>query len=308
MTEDIKDQEAGNEEVESETPESSDASDVASDDSNDAAEQADASENVEDEAAQGDAHDGAEDADSGEADVPSEEASEDEAEAAADEAADDEAAEDEAAEDEAAEDEAADDEAADDEAGDDEGNGKQATSVLLPGDAANVAGVAAFFDHPEHLMYAASQARDAKFERFDAFSPFPIHGMDEAMGLGRSWIPWVTFSAGAAGLMTAASLQFGIMGFDWPMVYGGRPFFAWPSFVPIMFELTVLFAGVTTALVMLIAAGCFRKNIIIDKDITNDRFALWIAADDKKFDREQVVEFMKSLNPTEIRTVKKDGN
>lgn len=182
-----------------------------------------------------------------------------------------------------------------------------APSVQEPKSTGPVAGVAAFFDHPEHLMYAATQARDAKFERFDALSPFPIHGMDEAMGLGRSWIPWVTFGAGAAGLATAASLQFGIMAFDWPMVFGGRPFIAWPSFVPIMFELTVLFAGVTTPLVMLIAAGCFRKPLIIDRQITNNRFALWIAADDKKFDRDQVVEFMKSLNPTEIRTVNKDG-
>ncbi len=185
---------------------------------------------------------------------------------------------------------------------------KEATpSVQEPKSNGPVAGVAAFFDHPEHLIYAATQARDAKFERFDAMSPFPIHGMDEAMGLGRSWIPWVTFGAGSAGLATAASLQFGIMAFDWPMVFGGRPFIAWPSFVPIMFELTVLFAGVTTPLVMLIAAGCFRKPLIIDRQITNNRFALWIAADDKKFDRDQVVEFMKSLNPTEIRTVNKDG-
>jgi hypothetical protein len=75
-----------------------------------------------------------------------------------------------------------------------------------------------------------------------------------------------------------------------------------------MFELTVLFAGLTTVAVMLIASGCFRKPLIIDRQITNNRFALWIAADDKKFDRDQVVDFMKSLNPTEIRTVRKDGN
>jgi hypothetical protein len=170
-----------------------------------------------------------------------------------------------------------------------------------------VAGVAAFFEHPEHLLFAASQARDAEFERFDAMSPFPIHGMDDAMGLGRSWIPWVTFGAGLTGLFTATGLQVGIMAFDWPMVFGGRPFLAWPSFVPIMFELTVLFAGITTVAVMLFAAGCFRKPLIIDREITNNRFALWIAADDDKFDRDQVVEFMKSLNPTEIRTVNKDG-
>lgn len=171
----------------------------------------------------------------------------------------------------------------------------------------DVVGVAAFFDHPDHLMYAASQARDASYRDFDAYSPFPIHGMDEAMGLPRSWIPWVTFFAGLTGLSTAATIEFGIMGFDWPMIFGGKPFIAWPSFVPVMFELTVLFAGVTTAIVMLAAAGCFRKPFIISPEITNDRFVLWISANDEKFDGEDVVEFMRALNPMEIRTIRKDG-
>lgn len=172
----------------------------------------------------------------------------------------------------------------------------------------DVMGMAAFFDHPHHLLYAAEEARDKKFERWDAYSPFPIHGMDQAMGLKRSWIPWVTFTAGITGTMTAAGLQFGIMGFDWPMVYGGKPFIAWPSFVPIMFELTVLFAGVTTGIVMLIAAGCFRRNHIIDPGISNDRFVLWISAEDPAFEAEEVKKFMLDLNPSEVRTVRKAGN
>lgn len=170
-----------------------------------------------------------------------------------------------------------------------------------------VLGIAAFFDHPDHLVYAAGQAREAEYQAFDAYSPFPIHGMDDAMGLGRSWIPWVTFFAGGAGFTTANILQFGIMFVDWPMVFGGKPFNSWPSFVPIMFELTVLFAGVTTAIVMLIAAGCFRKPLIIDPGISNDRFVLWISSQDEQFDRDRVIEFMKELNPMEIRTIRKEG-
>ncbi len=171
----------------------------------------------------------------------------------------------------------------------------------------DVLGIAAFFDHPDHLLYAAEQAREADFEDYDAYSPFPIHGMDDAMGLGRSWIPWVTFCAGLTGFTTASMIEFGIMGYDWPMVFGGKPFIAWPSFVPVMFELTVLFAGVTTAIVMLVAAGCFRKPFIIDPEITNDRFVLWISANDPSFDHVGVIDFMKKLNPMEIRTLKKDA-
>lgn len=168
-------------------------------------------------------------------------------------------------------------------------------------------GMAAFFDLPDELMLAAAHTRDSDYDDFEAYSPFPIHGMDEAMGLGRSWIPWVTFGAGMSGLATAIALQFGTMTFDWPMNIGGKPFAPAPAFVPIMFELSVLFAGVITAIVMLIAAGCFRKPFIIDPEITSDRFALWISADDDAFDADEVREFMESLDPVEIRTITEEG-
>jgi hypothetical protein len=173
-------------------------------------------------------------------------------------------------------------------------------------DAAGVAGVAALFEHPDHLLYAATQTRDSDYKEFEAYSPFPIHGMDAAMGLGRSWIPWVCFGAGVAGFLTANILQFGVMVYDWPMNFGGKPFAAWPSFVPIIFELTVLFAGVTTALVMLKAAGCFKKPLIVAPEITTDRFVLWISSEDAAFERSAVVDFMRDLNPSEIRTVTRD--
>jgi hypothetical protein len=166
-----------------------------------------------------------------------------------------------------------------------------------------IRGYAAFYEHPDHLLAAARHARESKYEDFDAYSPFPIHGMDEAMGLGRSWIPWVTFGAGLVGFLTANALQFGMMTFDWPMIIGGKPFAPWPSFVPVMFELTVLVAGVTTALVMLKAAGCFQKADIIDERITNDRFVLWISADDKEFEEGEVESFLSGLNPLEIKRV-----
>ena len=171
----------------------------------------------------------------------------------------------------------------------------------------DIEGMAAFFDVPDELMLAAAHTRDSDYEQFDAFSPFPIHGMDEAMGLGRSWLPWVTFGAGIAGFTTANALQFGTMTFDWPMIIGGKPFAPIPAFVPIMFELSVLFAGVITAIVMLIAAGCFKKPMIIDPEITSDRFALWISADDEAFDAEEVRQFMETLDPVEIRTITNEG-
>ena len=162
-------------------------------------------------------------------------------------------------------------------------------------------GLAAYFDDPHELLHAAEMARDEGFEVWDAFSPFPIHGIEDAMGVGRSWLPWVTFGAGGTGFLLANAMQFGMLTFDWPMIIGGKPYAPWPSFVPIMFELTVLIGGVTTALVMFIASGCFRKPKIIDPEITNDRFVLWIDAQDPKYDIART--FMAGLNPVEIRDV-----
>ena len=163
-------------------------------------------------------------------------------------------------------------------------------------------GVAALFEHPDELLAAARRTRNSGYEDFDAFSPFPIHGMDEAMGLGRSWIPWVTFTAGLTGFLTACALQFGMMTFDWPIIIGGKPFAPWPAFVPVMFELTVLIGGVTTGVVMLKAAGCFEPAEVIDPEITNDRFALWISASDDRYDEDDAREFLESMDPVDIRT------
>lgn len=163
------------------------------------------------------------------------------------------------------------------------------------------AGVAAFFDHPDRLLAAARHTRDSKFDDFETYSPFPIHGMDEAMGLERSWMPWVTFFAGLTGFLCAIALQFGTMTFDWPIIIGGKPYAPWPAFVPVMFELTVLIGGVTTGVVMLKAAGCFQPADVLDPDITDDRFALWIGDEDDS-ERSEVVAFVEQMDPVEIRT------
>ena len=184
---------------------------------------------------------------------------------------------------------------------DEEGDLEEDSDVSSDDIALGVDGYAAYFDYPGELLEAAVHMRDADFDAWDAYSPFPIHGIEDAMGIGRSWLPWVTFAAGGTGFLLANLLQFGMLTFDWPMIIGGKPYAPWPSFVPIMFELTVLIGGVTTALVMFIAAGCFRKPRIIDPEITNDRFVIWVDAKDPRFDEARL--FLEGLDPVEIRTV-----
>ena len=84
------------------------------------------------------------------------------------------------------------------------------------------------------------------FKKYDAYTPYPVHGLDDAMGLKRSWIPYATFFAGITGAISAAALEIWTSAVDWPINIGGKPMVSFPAFIPIIFELTVLFGGLTT--------------------------------------------------------------
>src|SRR3982750_4039136 len=108
-----------------------------------------------------------------------------------------------------------------------------------------VYGIAAEYSSAADLYQAAKRVRDAGFKRWDVHSPFPIHGMDAAMGLGKSWLSAVVLIGGIPGLLTAVTLEFGPSWFIYPLVVHGKPV-DWrtvPAFFPIMFELTVLFSA-----------------------------------------------------------------
>ena len=109
-----------------------------------------------------------------------------------------------------------------------------------------LAGVIGFFSDPHDLLKATEKVRDSHFKNFDAFTPYPVHGMDAAQGLKRSPLPFVTFAAGLTGCTLGFMLQYWTSVVDWPLIVGGKPFNSWPAFVPIMFECTILFAGLAT--------------------------------------------------------------
>lgn len=145
--------------------------------------------------------------------------------------------------------------------------------------APKLAGVIGFFDDPDALIQATEKVRDARFPSFDVFTPYPIHGLEQAQGLSRSWIPFITFIAGLTGVTCAFALQYWTSAVDWPLIVGGKPFNSWPAFVPIMFELTVLFAGLATAGGMILINGLPNiKQKAFDPALTRDRFAIVIDA------------------------------
>lgn len=165
-------------------------------------------------------------------------------------------------------------------------------------------GVVGFFKDEFKLLTAAEKTHKAGYRQFDTLTPFPIHGMDEAMGLKRSPIPWVTFVFGAIGCATAVLLQWYVAAYDWPLNVGGKPFFSLPAFIPVVFELTVLFGGLATFGAVLFFCKLPRVNPpIIDPDITSHKFALFIPEDDVGFEAGKAETFLKSLGAEEVRRV-----
>jgi hypothetical protein len=178
---------------------------------------------------------------------------------------------------------------------------------------ARVYGIAAEFDSAAALYQAAEKLRDSGYTRFDVFSPFPIHGMDQAMGMGRSILGKIIFFGGLTGFLTAVSLEFIPSSFLYPLIVAGKPtnLYTVPAFFPIMFELTVLFSAFTTVIGMLILNGLPRLNHPMFnwerfKKFSDDKFFCVIEARDPKYSESGVREILKSLGGQHITVVHED--
>lgn len=125
-------------------------------------------------------------------------------------------------------------------------------------------------------MAAIKDAKSKHLDIMDVYSPFPIHGMEKALGLEESRLHIVGFIFGMIGTLTAFLGMTWIFTSDWPTIFGGKPYFALPSFVPIIFELTVLFAaiGMTVVFYIVCGLGFGVENPILDERITDDKFCL----------------------------------
>ena len=161
------------------------------------------------------------------------------------------------------------------------------------------------FDTPSDLVDAARKVRDAGYTRTDAFSPFPLHEIDEALGIRRSILPYLVFGGGITGLLTGLGLQYFVHVLDYPINVGGRPYFSLPSFIPPSYELTILFAAFTAVFGMLFLNGLPQPyhpvfNVPRFALATREKFFLIIEARDPKFDYGEVKKFMQELNPQEV--------
>ncbi len=135
-----------------------------------------------------------------------------------------------------------------------------------------------YFETPEDLYTAAVDAVAKGYQGVDAITPYPIHGLDKALKLPDSWIPYATLGAGLFGSSFFLFFQWWTSAVDYPLNVGGKPLFSWPAFAPVTFEGGELLAGTTTLAALLITAYFCRPHAIIknqlDPRLTNDRFAL----------------------------------
>ena len=170
-------------------------------------------------------------------------------------------------------------------------------------------GIAALFDSPDLIIHAAQKTKSAGYKKFDVNTPYPVHGMDKAMGLKRSTLGYVTLFFGFSAAAFILLLMWWTLSINYPMIIGGKPYFALPAFIPITFETTVLFAAISTFLGMI--AVDFKlpanshplhdSNYI--KAVSSDKYGLVIESEDPLFDLGRTDSFIKSLNPKSIELI-----
>jgi len=187
-------------------------------------------------------------------------------------------------------------------------------------------GLVAEFDDPEKILEAVRKAKTAGYREIEAFSPFPIHGMAEALDIHDWRVPWLIFLCGLMGTGAGYSLEYitstpivdhlprfvrlmsGVNEMSYPMNVGGRPFHSWPNFIPVAFETTILFASLGATLGMLFLNGLPRPHHPIFNAprfelASQDKFVLLVEAADPKFEYETTWSFLQSLGPDVISEV-----
>lgn len=184
-----------------------------------------------------------------------------------------------------------------------------------------VSGIYGVFSTPERILKVAKLAKEKGYTDFDCFTPFPVHGLEHAMGYERSKLPYLTFFAGLTGLLLAVFLQTNahenIIPYtitraidaypnlnSYPINYGGKPTFSWPAMIPVSFELTVLFGGLGTVVgLFLLSRMPKASRVPIHEGVTDDKFVIFIPSTSKNYNVDNITKLFQEIGAEEIKTV-----
>lgn len=169
-------------------------------------------------------------------------------------------------------------------------------------------GLLAEFESPEQLLEATQRTYDAGYRRIDAYAPFPVEGLSEALGMHHTWLSVVILIGGIIGATTGFSMQYYATVISYPLNVGGRPLNSWPAYVPITFEFTILFAAIFALLGMFALNGLPQPyhpvfNVPDFGQASRNRFFLSIETQDEQFDPHETRDFLESLHPLAVSEV-----
>jgi hypothetical protein len=168
----------------------------------------------------------------------------------------------------------------------------------------------ASFADGDALIAAAEKAREAGYVRMDGYSPFPVEGLDEAIGVKPTKLPLIVLLGAIAGGVGGYLMQYWMEGIDYPKNVGGRPLISWPAFIPAIFELTILLGSFAAVIGMLALNGLPMPyhpvfNVNHFRTASRDGFFLCIESDDAKFDLEGTKRFLETLSPLGVYEVER---
>ena len=164
------------------------------------------------------------------------------------------------------------------------------------------------FENPAHLLQAAEKLRDAGYKKFDCHSPFPIHGMDDAMGMKRSPLGWIVGFVAFIALGSGFTLEWWTSTIDYPLVISGKPFFSYQAYGPVAFAIMVLSSAFTALLGMMALNKLpmwYHKLFDSDKTskISNDGFVVSVNTDDPNFDQKKTQSFLEDIGGKNLEVI-----
>ncbi len=162
--------------------------------------------------------------------------------------------------------------------------------------------IVGIFDDEDVLVQAVRDVRKNGVAIHEVYSPFPVHGIDDALGYKRSRLPIAAFLFGLLGTILALVMMIGMMGYDWPMIIGGKDYIPFPAFIPVTFEITVLLASLGMVATFLIASNLkpYGKPRLFDIRVTDDKHVMAIDLAKNRLSEEQINMIVKNSGASEI--------